>query len=345
MNKIVFLFLLVVAGSAVAQTAPAASVVLEPVREMPIGERATFNAVVRSRNDILLPATVDGELIWVQEEGASVKKGELIAKVDDRQLLLQRDEQLLLADRARINAEYLQGEVDRLSQLQQANLAAKTQLAEMASRRDLARNDLAVAKSRIAQLEETLERTRIVAPIDAIVVERQRQSGEFARRGESVARIISPAQLEVRASVPIAYLNRINRSEPVTVSVSGTVFESDIRALVQSSNQSSQTFGVLLNVPEEVTTKIAAGQFADVEMTVSEQRTSLFVPRDAVILRSEGSFVFRVDDENVVERIGVTLGIGQGALVAVAGDLNVGDRVAVRGVESLQDGQTVLPTS
>jgi RND family efflux transporter MFP subunit len=324
---------------------PAASVVLESVTEMAVGEPATFNAFVRSRHDIALPATVDGEMLWVMPEGAVVKQGETIAKVDDRQLTLQRDEQQLLANRAAINVKYLEGEVERLSLLQQANLAAKTQLAEIVSRRDFARNDYLVANSRVAQFQETLDRTRIVAPVDVVVVQRLIEAGEFAHRGDSVVRVINPNELEIQVLVPVAYLNRLDRELPIEITVADISFRAPLRSVVQLSDQQSQTFGLLLDVPNEVSSQIVAGQFANATIAISDQRRSLFVPRDALVLRSEGSFVFRVNENNVARRVDVTVGNGQGSLVSVSGELAEGDRVAVRGLERLQDGQSVLPTS
>jgi RND family efflux transporter MFP subunit len=345
MNILVAVFTLSLAWLAQAQEPPPSSVVLEPVQELSVGQPTVFNAFVRSRNDVLLPATVDGELVSVLPEGSRVVKGETIAQVDDRNLRLRLQEQELLADRAKINVEYLNGEVDRLSKLQQANLAAKTQLAELVSRRDLATNDWQVAISRIEQLKETLDRTQIVAPTDAVVVERLVEAGEFARRGDSVVRIVNPTSLEVEILVPIAYLNRLDLSLPITIKVADVEFSTNAQSIIQVSDRQSQTFGLLVDVPESVASRIAAGQFADATVAVSEQRRSLFVPRDAVVLRSEGSFVYRINAENVAHRVNVTLGTGQGDLVSISGELEVGDRVAVRGVETLRDGQAVLPTT
>ena len=89
---------------------------------------------------------------------------------------------------------------------------------------------------------------------------------------------------------------------------------------------------------------MVSGQFADATIVVSEQRMSLFVPRDAVVLRSEGNFVFRIEEGKTAKRIDVVLGDGQGPLVSVSGDLKEGDQVAVRGVEGLADGQAVAAT-
>jgi multidrug efflux pump subunit AcrA (membrane-fusion protein) len=56
--------------------------------------------------------------------------------------------------------------------------------------------------------------------------------------------------------------------------------------------------------------------------------------------------VYRIDENNIAQRVVVTLGVGQGELVSVTGELSAGDSVAVRGVERLADGQEVrLPNS
>jgi hypothetical protein len=64
-------------------------------------------------------------------------------------------------------------------------------------------------------------------------------------------------------------------------------------------------------------------------------------PGDALVLRHNGSFVFRVNDENIAEQIAVEIGDSAGDLVAVTGPLDAGDRVAIRGAENLQEGASV----
>jgi multidrug efflux pump subunit AcrA (membrane-fusion protein) len=67
----------------------------------------------------------------------------------------------------------------------------------------------------------------------------------------------------------------------------------------------------------------------------------LTVPRDALVLRSDGEYVFRINDDNKAERIRVGIGDSSGALVSVSGPLAEGDRVAVRGAENLREGADV----
>jgi hypothetical protein len=68
---------------------------------------------------------------------------------------------------------------------------------------------------------------------------------------------------------------------------------------------------------------------------------ALTIPRDALILRQSGQYVYRISDENRAERIYVDIGGSQGALIAVTGSLHEGDTIAIRGAESLTDGAEV----
>ena len=60
-----------------------------------------------------------------------------------------------------------------------------------------------------------------------------------------------------------------------------------------------------------------------------------------MVLRQEGSYVFRITAENKAERIAVDIGESAGDLIAVTGMLSAGDRVAVRGAENLREGAEV----
>ena len=71
----------------------------------------------------------------------------------------------------------------------------------------------------------------------------------------------------------------------------------------------------------------------------------LAVPRDALVLRREGASVFRVNDDMTAEKISVITGLGAGSLIEVIGEVDVGDRVVVRGAERLDTGVPVQISS
>ena len=83
------------------------------------------------------------------------------------------------------------------------------------------------------------------------------------------------------------------------------------------------------------------GQTLRVAIPVSETRQVLTVPRDALVLRSQGASVFVIADDNTARQVPVTPGVGQGRDIEVVGEISAGDRVVVRGNERLQPGQDV----
>jgi multidrug efflux pump subunit AcrA (membrane-fusion protein) len=58
-------------------------------------------------------------------------------------------------------------------------------------------------------------------------------------------------------------------------------------------------------------------------------------------LRHNGSFVFRISEDNIAEQVAVEIGDTAGEVVAVTGSLQPGDRVAIRGAENLSEGASV----
>jgi multidrug efflux pump subunit AcrA (membrane-fusion protein) len=87
------------------------------------------------------------------------------------------------------------------------------------------------------------------------------------------------------------------------------------------------------------------GMAVRVSVPTQKKSTQLVVPRDAMVIRRDGIYLFRVSDDNTVERLRVTTGSAAGDLIAVKGDLNAGDSIVIRGNERLRPGQFVKAIS
>ena len=107
-----------------------------------------------------------------------------------------------------------------------------------------------------------------------------------------------------------------------------------------AANSQSQTFEVRLELPADAPRLVAAGQLVSVNLPLSPN-VALTVPRDSVLLRENGTFVMRINDDEKAELIEVQVSEATGDRMAVRGALQSGDRVAVRGVEALDDGDLV----
>ena len=293
---------------------------------------------VVSRNDARIAAEVGGRLTWVAEIGTSIAAGEPMAKIDDAELRLQRDEfrGVLASEQSRRG--FLEREADRLRRLAAENNAAKSRLDEVQSDLDAATNDISVARARLAQIELQLERTEVRAPFAGLVTERLRTPGEHTNAGEEIVRLVDPDNLEVVARAPLSSLAFVAAGTEMQFHSERHADTGTIRALVPFGDSRSHMFELRLSIPSS---PWRVGENLRLSVPTGSPTEVLAVPRDALVLRREGATVFRINEDGTAEQVNVVPGIGSGDLVAITGRLSAGDRVVIRGAERLRPGQTV----
>jgi multidrug efflux pump subunit AcrA (membrane-fusion protein) len=101
-------------------------------------------------------------------------------------------------------------------------------------------------------------------------------------------------------------------------------------------------FEVRLNVDPE---KWTVGESVRLSMPTADLKKVLAVPRDALVLRRDGTSVFKVKADSTVEQVSVITGLGDGSHIEVIGELSEGDRVVTRGAERLSSGMEVQSTT
>lgn len=293
---------------------------------------------VVSRNDARLAAEVTGRLLDIADVGTLVVKGDVVAQIEDTVIKLRRDELLAEVERARARLRYLESEERRYVRLADSNLAAVAKLEETRSDRDVARGDLQVARSRLAQIEDQLARTRIRAPFDGIVVERLMMPGERVDIGKNVVRMVDQQHLEVIARAPLEYYSFVRPGQQLELRAGTTLTSGTVRTVVAVGSENTHQFELRLDIESN---RFPVGQTLRVAIPTSAAREALLVPRDALVLRPEGITVFVVGNDLVARQVSVITGIGTGEQIEVIGDLKDGDSVIVRGNERLRPGQLV----
>jgi RND family efflux transporter MFP subunit len=320
-----------------AQQQPPASVVqVASVSRAELAPTVAVPGTIYSRNDVQVTAGVAGQLLMVTEPGTFVRKGDSIARIDNRPLLLQRAEQEVLLQRAQINVRQLESQLRRQVELGGSNLVSEFDIEQSEANRDLAISDADITKVRIRQIDDQIRRANIRAPFSGIVISRAHRNGEDVARGEVLAQMTDIQNIEVRAFVPLKHLPRTVVGDVIDIFATDSRFEGRIRAVVPTGDVRSQTFEARIDLPQGAAANWTVGQLVSVAVPIRARQVSLTIPRDALILRNNGSFVFRVNDDNIAERIEVVIGDSAGDLVAVSGPLHEGDRVAIRGAENLR---------
>lgn len=334
--------------AAFAQDGPPPSAVKTARAELrAIAPSVTVTGVVQSRAAADLAAPVAGRLLWVAEPGTQVKAGDVVARFDIEELQLQLSEQAARMARGEVAVKSAEREAERLRAAGTA--VSRLQLNQAEDARDLAKSDLDIARVTLRQTSERLGRAALRAPVAGMVSERVKRAGEEAARGEVIARFADTSNLELRLFLPLRHVRAITSGTAVKVlSASGGVSAGRIRAVVPVGDARSQSFEALVDVAS-LKPQPPVGETLRVELPLEASRNALVVPRDAVVIRTEGSAVFRLRDgpmvkglaSRIAERVPVRLGVSEGGFVAVEGALGPDDEIVVRGAETLTDGAAV----
>jgi RND family efflux transporter MFP subunit len=293
---------------------------------------------VTSRDDARLAAEVAGRLVEVAEVGTRVSAGDVVARIEDTVLRLRRDELAAEVTRARARVRFLDSEEQRFAALARDNLAAATQLEQTRSDRDVARGDLRVAESRLAQLDDQLARTELRAPFGGMVVERLMMPGERVDDGSNVVRLVDPEHLEVVARAPLEYYGFVRPGLELELRSRDRVVRAPVRTVVAIGGLDTHQFELRLDLEGAAW---PVGMTLRVAVPMDEVREVLAVPRDALVLRPEGVTVFVVDSNNQAQQVQVRTGVGAGDQIEVSGAISAGDTVVIRGNERLRPGQAV----
>ena len=192
-------------------------------------------------NQVDLAAQRDGVVVQVfVETGTAVRKGQLLAQLDDRQLSADKD---AAAAKARsteadlknweASARVAQAQRDRAEQLWAANIIAKSEEEKARYQYDATefeverqREDLRVAQEMLRSLELELEKTRITAPFDSVVARRYVRAAQEVAKNDRLFWVSAVAPLRVKFALPEAYLGRVRKGTELIVVTSATPGES-----------------------------------------------------------------------------------------------------------------------
>jgi RND family efflux transporter MFP subunit len=291
-----------------------------------------ISGTLQARTAAAVRAEVGGTILDIKaEQGQQVKKGQELARIEDATL---RDQLIAARTAARTASSALQ--VARADEERNAKLAR----AGVITQRDFERAQLAVsqaegqlaeARSRLALAQEQVGRSRILAPFDGVVSERQASAGDVVQPGAPLFTVVDPRTLRLEASVPAARLEQVKPGTAVEFQVTGygdRAFSGKVERINPVVDPATGQVRLYVAIPN-TDLQLLAGLFAEGRVA-SQSRQALAVPVDAIDDTSGAPSVLRVQDERVA-RAPVKLGLRDDVAqqVEVASGLQAGDVVVL----------------
>ena len=308
------------------------------VKATRIAPQASYPGTVVSRNDSRLAADVEGRVEWVADVGTVVRQGDVIARLDANLAKMQKESDAANVAKLSAQVRYDRGHATRMGELMERKVVSKAALDQASSTRDANEAALKQAEAALKRSQYQLDHSEIRAPFAGRVVSRLINAGEYASPGKEIVRLVDLDAIEIATQVPIASMQHLKEGLKVTTELQGKPVEAAVRVIVPVGHAQSRTVEVRLALEPG---QAFVGDAAKVLIPAAEPRMVLAVPRDALVLREDNTYLFKLNAENKAERIAVEVGAADGHLVEVTGMLKEGERVIIRGAERLESGQKV----
>lgn len=324
-----------------AITAPTVSVTR--IVQLPIAEKLTASGILLPREEAAVGPEVAGYQVAevLVEEGATVTRGQPLARLDSDLLRARIDQAKAGLAQATASAEQAQAEADRVKTF---DTKGAMSLEQIAARRFQARTAEAAVGVARAQLDELLtqeQRLVVRSPVAGIVLERSIRPGDVASLSQPMFRIVRDGLIELDAEVPEDALARIAPGDTATVSIpSGENIAGTVRRISPLVDPLTKLGRVRVSLAPNP--QLRVGGYA----RVSFNRPAVPIPavtEKAVQWEANGPRLIVIDDANRAHPISVRTGIRDAGFVTLEQGPPVGTLVALGSGVSLLEGDLVNP--
>lgn len=278
--------------------------------------------------EVDLSFETSGKIVAINfQEGTVVRKGELLAKVNDLPLVAQLsryEAQLKLAE-DRVYRQSALLKKDAVSQ--EAYEQARTELAMLNA-------DIDIVKSNIAL-------TELRAPFDGVIGLRNVSEGAYASPNVVVAKLAKIQPLKIDLFVPERYANQIKPGTKLSFTVDGqqATFQGAVYATESKIDLATHTFAVRAHY-SNAQGRLLPGRFVTVQIRLHDIPDAIAVPTEAIVpeMGVDKVYLCKGGRAHAVE---VTTGLRTDAEIQILEGLSVGDTLITSGTLQLREGLPV----
>lgn len=306
------------------------------IKEKMFNSYIEAQANLKTRKNVLILPEFQGTLeqIFVSE-GQKVKKGQLLAEINDSGLKEQVDQLIIQANFAKENFE-------RTERLWNNSIGSEIQFLK-------SKSDFESSQKMVEQMKDRLAKTKIYAPFEGEVDEIISNQGSNLIPGVSqILRLVNLDEIYAEASVSEKYIANIDKGTKVVVQIPllGREIVSEIIQTGNFINPSNRTFRVEVPV-KNIDNKIKQNLDAKIKINIYSKPDAVVIPLRIIREDATGKNFVYVMSEDIKDGVYITsktfisLGNKNSNEVEVTDGLKIGDELVLEGANIVEDSQRV----
>jgi membrane fusion protein (multidrug efflux system) len=275
------------------------------------------------------------------ERGTTVKRGQILARLDASEAALAKAEAQAGVDAAHTREQNARLECERAEQLLAKEAISRAAYDQAKANCDGADSNLDLARVHASRAAKRVGDSLVRAPFSGVVVERFVSTGEYVLPGSRVARIIQVDPMRVELSAPEVLSAALAPGQSVSFTVASLpaeTFVATVRYIAPAVEDRSRNLTVeaLIDRPDP---RLRPGMFATTRLVIAREK-ALAVPERAIGGDRSSPRAWVLSGDRIEERV-LSLGERDDTMTMVKKGLAAGERVVVGPSPVLQDGLRV----
>lgn len=285
-----------------------------------ISNSVTATGTIEAITTVKVGTQVSGIIEHVYADfNDNVKKGEILAKLDETALRAQLEQSQASVDQAQANINFQEATYNRLKPLYEKNLIAQADYDQALFNYENSKASLNNAKSSLARAKVNLEYATIYSPIDGVVLNRAIEEGQTVAASFNTPELFTIVndltQMEVQTSVDEADIGKVKEGQRVEFTVDAypdLKFEGSVSQvrLQPVTTNNVVTYVVILNAPNP-DKKLMPGMTASATIFIEEKDNTLIIPGKAMRFTPDFEYLKKIMALNSAKDAGNVSGQGQ----------------------------------
>jgi membrane fusion protein (multidrug efflux system) len=294
-----------------------------------LSELIRQSGTLKPDEEVDLSFETSGKIVGINfTEGTRVKKGDLLAKINDRPLQAQRE---------KLEAQLKMAEA---KEFRQRSLLDKDAISQESY--DQVQTDVQSLKADINLIIARISETELRAPFDGIIGLRDLSEGSFVTSSTKIVRLTKISPLKMEFAISQKYASEIKIGYPITFTIEGfsKTFNASVYAIEPKIDIETRTI-VLRAMYQNKNEELKPGVYASITLELSNIDNAIAIPTEALIPEMEGEKVF-VYRNGKAQSVKVNTGLRTESRIQITNGLKFGDTVITSGIMQLRQNLPVL---
>ena len=294
-----------------------------------LSELINSTGTLKPDEEVDLSFETSGKIVGINfTEGTRVKKGDLLAKINDRPL------------QAQLEKLQVQLKMAEAKEFRQRSLLDRDAISQESY--DQIQTDVQSLKADINLILSRISETELRAPFDGMIGLRYLSEGSYATSSTKIAKLIKISPIKIEFSIPQKYASEIKIGFPVTFTIDGSdaVFNASVYAVDPKIDIETRTIVLRALYPNR-NEELKSGRSAGITLQLSQIDNAVAVPTEALIPEMDGEKVF-IYKRGKAQSVKVNTGLRTESKIQITEGLKFGDTLITSGIMQLRQNLPIV---